>query len=343
MKKEIFVAFGLALLASPVLAGSHPPPAAHTLFTVNPLVSDQSGVAPNTDPDLVNPWGISQFPGQPLWVSDNGTDLSTLYDPNSGAKVNLNVNIPNGAPTGTVAIPPGNGFVITEGANSGESEFLFDSESGFITGWNSSVDLNNAVVAYDGSAAGSVYKGLAYDPKSNHIFAADFVNNKVEILDNTFKVTKSFTDKSLPKRYAPFNVAVLNGNLYVAFAEREKNGIDNVDGKGLGYVDVFTTKGKFVKTLIANGPLNAPWGLVIAPSTFGALAGTLLVGNFGDGRINAFDANTGTLVDTLHQSNRKEISIDGLWMLDDTGNGSITFSAGPDDEAHGLIGLITPQ
>ena len=241
------------------------------------------------------------------------------------------------------AIPPGNGFVITEGANSGESEFLFDSESGFITGWNSSVDLNNAVVAYDGSAAGSVYKGLAYDPKSNHIFAADFVNNKVEILDNTFKVTKSFTDKSLPKRYAPFNVAVLNGNLYVAFAEREKNGIDNVDGKGLGYVDVFTTKGKFVKTLIANGPLNAPWGLVIAPSTFGALAGTLLVGNFGDGRINAFDANTGTLVDTLHQSNRKEISIDGLWMLDDTGNGSITFSAGPDDEAHGLIGLITPQ
>jgi uncharacterized protein (TIGR03118 family) len=341
MKKEFRIAFGLMLLASPAMAGGHPP--ADTLFTMTPLVSDQPGVAPNTDPDLVNPWGLSQFPNDPLWVSDNGTDLSTLYDPNTGAKVALDVNIPLGAPTGTVAIPPGNGFVVTKGAASGESAFLFDTESGAIEGWNSSVDLNNAIVAYDGSAAGSVYKGLAYDPASNHIFAADFANNKVEIRDNTFALVKAFTDKSLPKRYAPFDVAVFNGKLYVAFALREKHGDDEVDGKGLGYVDVFTTKGKFLKTLIANGPLNAPWGLAIAPSNFGSFAGDLLVGNFGDGRINAFDLNSGTLLGTLHSSKHKEISIDGLWALDDTGNGSITFSAGPGGEAHGLLGLITPK
>ena len=341
MKRKLSVALGLALLASSALAGSPPP--AHPLFTVTPLVSDQPGMAPNTDPDLVNPWGLSQFPGNPLWVSDNGTDLSTLYDPNTGAKVALNVNIPMGAPTGTVAIPSGNGFVVSKGANSGESAFLFDTESGAIEGWNSNVDVNNAIVAYDGSAAGSVYKGLAYDPASNHIFAADFHNNKVEIRDNTFALVKAFTDKNLPKRYAPFDVAVFNGKLYVAFALREKHGDDEVDGKGLGYVDVFTTKGKFVKTLIANGPLNAPWGMAIAPSNFGSLAGALLVGNFGDGHISAFDLNTGTLLETLHSSKRKEISIDGLWALDDTGNGSITFSAGPGGEAHGLVGLITPN
>ena len=341
MKREVRIALGLALLASPALAGGTPP--ADTLYAVTPLVSDQAGMAPNVDPDLVNPWGLSQFPGEPIWVSDNGTDLSTLYDPNTGVKAALDVNIPLGAPTGTVAIPAGNGFVVSEGANSGESAFLFDTESGAIEGWNPNVDLNNAVVAYDGSSAGSVYKGLAYDPASNHIFAADFHNNKVEIRDSTFALVKSFTDKNLPKNYAPFDVAVFNDKLYVAFAKREKHGDDEVDGKGLGYVDVFTTKGKFVKTLIANGPLNAPWGMAIAPSSFGTLAGALLVGNFGDGHINAFDANTGTLIETLHSSKHKEISIDGLWALDDTGNGSITFSAGPGGEAHGLIGLITPQ
>jgi uncharacterized protein (TIGR03118 family) len=338
MKKELAVAFGFMLLASPALAG-----AGDTLFTVTPLVSDQDGVAPNTDPALVNPWGISAFPGNPLWISDNATDLSTLYDPNSGAKQALEVNIPMGAPTGTVAVPPGHGFVVTEGANSGESLFLFDAESGVISGWNSSVDLHNAIVGYDGSAAGSVYKGLAYDPASNHIFAADFTNNKVEVLDNTFTVIKSFTDKNLPKHYAPFNVAVINGMLYVSFAKREKGGIDNVNGKGLGYIDIFTTKGKLVKTLVANGPLNAPWGMVLAPSTFGALAGALLVGNFGDGRINAFDPNSGVLLETLHASKHKEVSIDGLWALFDSGNGAITFTAGPDGEAHGLLGLITAQ
>jgi uncharacterized protein (TIGR03118 family) len=341
MKKELFAAFGLALLASPALAGGHQP--SDMLFTVTPLVSDQAGVAPNTDPHLVNPWGISAFPGNPLWISDNATDLSTLYDPNSGAKVALEVNIPMGAPTGTVAITPGHGFVVTEGANSGESLFLFDAESGVISGWNSSVDLHNAIVAYDGSASGAVYKGLAYDPTSNQIFAADFTKNKVEVFDNTFKKVMAFTDKNLPKRYAPFNVAVVNGMLYVSFAKRERGGIDNLSGKGLGYIDIFQTDGTFVKTLVANGPLNAPWGMVTAPSTFGALAGSLLVGNFGDGKINAFDPNTGALIQTLHVSKRKDVKIDGLWALFDSGNGSITFTAGPDDESHGLLGLIAPQ
>jgi uncharacterized protein (TIGR03118 family) len=341
MKKELGIAFGLALLASPALAGGPPP--VDTLFKMTPLVSDQAGVAPNTDADLVNPWGLSQFPGNPLWVSDNGTDLSTLYNPNTGVKQGLIVNIPLGAPTGTVAISPGHGFVVTEGATSGESLFLFDTESGAIEGWSPGVDSTNAIVAHDGSDAGSVYKGLAYDPASNHIFAADFANNKVEIYDNTFTLVKAFTDKNLPRHYAPFNVAVFNGQLYVAFALREKHGTDEVDGAGLGYIDVFTTKGRFVKTLVANGPLNAPWGMVVAPSSFGTFAGDLLVGNFGDGHINAFDWSTGALLGTLHTNKNNALWIDGLWALDDTGNGSVTFSAGPGGEAHGLVGLIGPK
>lgn len=153
----------------------------------------------------------------------------------------------------------------------------------------------------------------------------------------------AFTDSNLPKGYAPFNVAVLNGQLYVTFAKREKGGDDPVEGKGLGYVDVFSTAGAFQTTLIANGPLDAPWGLVIAPANFGTFAGSLLVGNFGEGHINAFDASTGSLIGTLNTGS-KSIAIDGLWQLDATLDGSVTFSAGPGNgEKHGLVGRIAPQ
>jgi uncharacterized protein (TIGR03118 family) len=331
MKLATTIILGLSILTTPVLAA--------TSFTVNPLVADKKG-APNIDPDLKNPWGISQFPGGALWVSDNHTGLSTLYDPNTGVKAGLIVTIPGGAPTGQVAVPGGHGFTVTEGNKSGSATFIFATENGAIEGWSGSVDTNNAIVAFQDPEAN--YKGLAWDSGTNHLFAANIAGNSVDVFDNTFTRIASFTDPNLPKKYAPFNVAVLNGLLYVTFAK--KKGDDAAEGNGLGYVDVFTTAGVFQKTLIANGPLNAPWGLAIGPANFGDFAGKLLVGNFGgEGNINAFDPSTGALVGTLKTQNGQMISLEGLWQLDDTGNGSITFSAGLRREKHGLLGLITPN
>jgi uncharacterized protein (TIGR03118 family) len=247
-----------------------------------------------------------------------------------------------GAPTGTVAVPPGAGFQITEDGRSANSSFIFDTEGGTILGWSSSVDPDNAVVAVDNSANGSVYKGLAIDGTSKQLYAADFVNNEVQIFDNTFTQTSSFTDPELPRRYAPFNVQLLNGKLYVAFAKRERGGSDEVAGAHLGFVDVFDTSGNLLQRLVSKERLNAPWGLTIAPTGFGDLAGALLVGNFGDGRINAYDPNTGQYLGTLRGTDGRRLSIDGLWAVDSgPATNQITFTAGPQDETHGLLGLIT--
>jgi uncharacterized protein (TIGR03118 family) len=239
---------------------------------------------------------------------------------------------------------PGTGFAVTEGSKTGASIFIFDTEAGTIEGWAPSVDSAKTIVAYSGASKGSVYKGLAIDPTTNHLFAADFANNRVQIFDNTFKLIGSFTDTTLPRSYAPFDVAVLNGNLYVAFAKRDATRMNQKNGPGLGYVDVFSTTGTLIKQLIAQGPLNAPWGLTIAPQGFGAFAGDLLVANFGNGWINAFDPTTGEMLGTLSDPKGYPIAIKGLWALDNgPGTGTITFSAGPDAQMHGLLGLITPK
>lgn len=340
MKHHLTLLLGaVALAATAAMAGGAPPKASK--FTITNLVSDQEGMAQNTDPELVNPWGISHAPNQPQWVSDNGTDRSTVYDQHTGVK-SLSVGVA-GAPTGTVYVPPGSGFSVTENGKSGSAEFLFDTESGTILGWAPSVDFSNAVVAVDNSAKGSVYKGLGIDTQGKQIFAADFANNEVQIFDNNFNQTGSFTDTALPKRFAPFNVTVLGGKVYVAFAKREKHGTDELHGKGLGYIDVFDTGGNLLQRLISNGKLNAPWGMTIAPSGFGKFGGALLVGNFGDGKINVYDANTGDDLGSLKGSNGKPIVIDGLWAVDAGPGADVTFTAGPDDEQHGLEGLISPQ
>src|SRR5438552_1384565 len=275
-------ALGAILVSVPVLTGSSAAPLAASQFDVVPLVSDQTGVAPNTDPNLVKAWGISHAPGGPNWVSDNGTDKSTLYDRNTGAILSLVVKIPHGAPTGTVYVPPGTGFEIKAAGKSGPAVFLFDTESGAIEGWSPSVNPNKAVIAVDNSAKGSVYKGLALDAGDKLLFAADFVNNRVEVYDSKFKLLHSFTDNGLPARFAPFDVAWINSRLYVLFAKRERGGFDELHGKGLGYVDVFDAQGTLLQHLIAKGNLNAPWGITIAPAGFGRFAGDLLIGNFGD-------------------------------------------------------------
>jgi len=323
----------------PAIAG------APSAYQTTNLVSNQEGVAQNTDPDLVNAWGIAHSPTGPLWVSDNGTDKSTLYDRVTGAKQDLTVAIPHGAPTGLAFVHDQDGstddFPITANGTTASSVFLFATESGFIEGWNPSVDLGNAVVAVDRSGEGAAFKGLDVAQDRERLYAADFVNNRVLIFDDHFNQIGSFTDPELPNRFAPFNVAIIHGAVYVAFAKRERDGIDDVRGSGLGYVDVFSANGNLKTRLIANGPLNAPWGMTVAPDNFGAFSGALLVGNFGDGKINAFNRDTGDFLGTLSRPNGRALRIEGLWALDANRDGTVTFSAGPDDEANGLIGKIS--
>ena len=335
------------MLASPALSAPIPltdaqldAVAAGLRFTVTNQVADLSGVAPVTDPLLVNPWGLSQAPGSPLWVANNGTDTSTLYDKDTFAKVALTVSVP-GAPTGTTFVGITGAFNITSGANTGRTLFAFATEGGQIEGWNPAVDATHAVVAVDESASGAVFKGLTLGMSgtSPRLYATDFAHGVVSIYDAGFNKVGSFTDPNLPPNYAPFNVQNLNGQLYVTFAKREPGATDETAGQGLGFVDVFNTDGHLVRRLAQHGQLNAPWGLAIAPATFGKFAGALLVGNFGDGRINAYDPTTGNYIGVL-RDDQNRVEIDGLWALRTGPNGTITFSAGPADESHGLLGSI---
>ena len=335
------LALALGLLAQPALAGSG--------FTVSKKVSDQPNVATVRDRGLVNAWGISQGPGSPYWVSDNGTGLSTLYDATTFAKIGLVVTIPSpaaghSAPTGTVfSGGGGTSFLVSHGGKTGHSIFLFDSEDGAIIGWSPAVDLHRAVMAVNESGKGTVFKGLAINAAGDTIYATDFAHNVVKVYDKNFNAVGSFTDATAPDGYGPFNAQMLNGKIYVTFAKHEPTGHDEAHGPGLGLVDVFDPATGAFTRLVSHGALNAPWGLTIAPSSFGALAGDLLVGNFGDGKINAYDPNTGAWVATLSKANGGPLMIDGLWALAPGSNGTVTFSAGPGGESHGLLGSITPN
>jgi|WetSurMetagenome_2_1015567.scaffolds.fasta_scaffold30589_1 uncharacterized protein (TIGR03118 family) len=321
-------------------------------FNVISEVADTASAgATTTDPLLVNSWGLSQGgPGAPLWVANNGTGTSTLYSPTNWSKVPLNVTIPGaggaqGTPTGTVfTSPQGNTFQVTQNGVSGHSLFLFDAEDGTISGWSPGVSLNNAVIAVDQSAAGAVFKGLAISPSNGNptLFAANFGNNDVEMFNGKFQSLGSFTDPSLPAGFAPFNVQVLNGKVYVAFAQHGE-GHDEAHGAGLGFIDEFDLSGHKMRTLVSHGVLNAPWGMTMAPPSMGRFAGALLVGNFGDGKINAFNPDLGTFLGTVSSSAGTPITIDGLWALQSAPDGTVIFSSGPGDENHGLVGVIQPK
>jgi len=353
MRRSAKLALCITLLASTAMAADLTQSnsqsqrgAAGSGFKIINLVSNKQGRAANFDPDLVNAWGLSQAPGNPLWVSDNGSNKSTLYDPKTGQKVALTVQIRGGAPTSTAFIPPRQGghpdFEVKHQGVRGASLFVFATESGRIDGWSPSVNPNVAYTAVDNSGKDAVYKGIAFDDHDRQLYAANFSGNAVEVYDNRFNLVRSFTDTSLPDRFAPFDVFLYNRKVYVAFAKREKQGDDEIDHPGLGYVDVFSRDGVLLTHLISNGVLNAPWGMALAPQDFGPLAGSLLVGNFGDGSINAFDPQTGESRGTLNDANGVPIRIKGLWALFRNGGGNITFSAGPQHEKNGLIGLIEP-
>jgi uncharacterized protein (TIGR03118 family) len=318
------------------------------MYVVHNLVSDQPGVAERTDPNLVNAWGLTSLPASPWWVADNGTDVSTLYQAD-GTPRSLVVHVQS-APTGA-ASNTGLSFIVTEGASSGPALFLFATEEGKILGWNPTVDATHAVVAADRSSAGAIYKGLAI--LGNTLYAADFHNARIDVFNGSFGLVNdagAFADPKLPSGYAPFGIAEIGGKIFVSYAKQDAAGEDEVAGQGLGFVDAFAPSGVFLQRLAHRGQLNAPWGMALAPAGFGAFGGDLLVGNFGDGEINAYQPQaTGTYerIGALRDVDGKPILIDGLWALafgKGTANNGPTdtlfFTAGPDDETHGLFGTI---
>jgi len=334
-------AFLSSLVIATVLSPAFQAPAVAQYQVFN-LVSNQTGKALHTDPNLVNAWGIAYFPGAPFWVSDNGTGKSTLYD-GMGNPQPLVVVIPpasgtgNGTPTGMVANSTTD-FVITGGGGTGPAAFIFDTSDGTISGWNGGTD---AVITVNNSSLKSNYTGLAmgFNNGKNFLFAADDgPNSRVDIFDATFKPAGSFTDKTLPAGFAPYNVQNINGYLWVAFGKLGMPG---------GFVDIFDTAGHGIKRFASMGKLNGPWGLALAPPNFGKFSSALLVGNLNDGTINAFDYTSGVFLGQLTDTTGKVISIDGLWGL--TFGGSSTadgqtnqlfFSAGPNGYANGLFGGI---
>ncbi len=309
-------------------------------FTQSNLVSDIPGLAVNTDPHLQNPWGISSSATSPFWISDAGTGLSTLYN-SAGVPQALVVTVPGGSPTGQV-------FNSTGKFNA--DLFIFASETGSISGWRGALGTL-AEVLIDNTGAGAVYKGLAIGSinSDSYLYAADFHNNKIEVVPSAGApgISGNFTDPNLPAGYAPFNIQNINGQLYIAYAKQDANAADEIAGAGFGYVSVFDLNGNFIRRFASQGNLNAPWGLAQAPAMWGSFGGDVLIGNFGDGTINAYDSQ-GNFVGTISDANGNPIVNDGLWALKfgNGGNGgkvnSLYFTAGLNNEANGLFGQLDP-
>ena len=332
------------------------PPVAASAFATTALVTDQASGAAHTDTHLVNAWGLAFNPTAFVWVANNGTSTSTLYDGN-GVPQTLIVAIPAGtsgdaAPTGIVY----NGtqdFKVTQNGVTGASPFIFVGEAGTVSGWSPSVNRTNAVIAVDTNGT-AVYKGLAIGAfaGANYLYAADFRNNRIDVYDARFQkatLPGGFVDPNLPAGYGPFGIQAIGDRVYVAYAQRETSGNDEVKGAGLGVVDVYDMGGTFLHRLAAGGALNAPWGLAMAPANFGDFSNAILVGNFGDGKINAYNPSTGAFIGTLSKSDHTPIVIDGLWGIA-FGNGvnnqpanTLFYTAGPSDEAHGIYGRIDLQ
>ena len=321
------------------------------------LVSDGAVPADLVDAALVNAWGLVASATSPWWIADNGADLSTLYNGNTGAKQALTVSVP-GAPTGVV-FNGGTGFAVSNGTATAPARFIFATEEGTILGWSPSVAPTQAVVAVDNSAGGAVYKGLAIASTAagDRLYATNFHAGTVDVFDAAFHpVLGGFTDAALPPGYAPFGIRHLGGTIYVTYALQDADKHDDVAGVGHGFVNAFDTEGNLLRRVASTGRLNSPWGLAVAPADFGTFSGDLLVGNFGDGHINAFDPGhfrgDGELRPRgqLHAADGPPITIDGLWAIA-FGNGAaagptnaLFFTAGPIHEEHGLFGklLATP-
>ncbi|NVI03908.1 TIGR03118 family protein [Paraburkholderia youngii] len=323
-------------------------------FTATALVSDGAVPAAHTDANLKNPWGVAFNPKGFAWVADNGTNVATLYDGN-GVPQSLVVTIPDGkngsaSPTGIVF----NGtqsFLVTENGKSGVAAFIFTGEGGTITAWAPAVGPTNAFVMYDDGAGGAVYKGLALAAMNNgnFLYATDFHNNKIDVFDSSFtKVSMpgAFTDPAMPAGFAPFGIQAIGSNLFVTYAMQDAAKHDDVPGAGLGMVDVYDTAGNLKQRFATGGPLNAPWGIAQAPASFGSMSGAIIIGNFGDGMINAFNASSGQSMGPISGPNNSPIVEHGIWGIafgNDLSNqpsSTLFFAAGPNAEADGVYGRI---
>jgi uncharacterized protein (TIGR03118 family) len=318
------------------------------------LVSDGAVPAAHVDANLKNPWGIAFNPKAVAWVADNGTNNSTLYDGN-GVPQSLVVAIPAGSngdanPTGIVF----NGttdFVVSQNGKSGAAAFIFAGEGGTITAWSPAVSLTSAVTVFD-SAGKAVFKGLALASSNgaNFLYAADFHNNKIVVFDKNFAMVTmqsgAFQDPALPAGFAPFGIQAIGSRLFVAYAMQDAAKHDDVAGAGLGVVDIFSPSGQLLQRFATGGVLNAPWGMALAPENFGRFSTLILIGNFGDGTIHAFNPATGLFLGTIERADGSAIVEPGLWGIA-FGNGlnnqptnTLFFAAGINDEADGLFGRI---
>jgi uncharacterized protein (TIGR03118 family) len=325
------------------------------------LVSNQPGVAPFTDSHLVNAWGLVALPTSPWWVSDNGTGFSTLYN-GTGQQIPLFVTVPPAPsqPAGTLGTPTGivgnistnaTDFTVTENGMSTRSIFIFATLDGTISGWNPALGgatgNSHATLAVDRSSAGAVYTGLAIATNQQgktFLYAADGgPNRRVDMFDGTFTLVKSFDDPAIPKNFTPYGIQTINGHIWVTFTALNK-------AQG-GFVDVFDTKGNLVKHFASHGPLHSPWGIALAPADFGPMSNAILISNnISRGRINAFNPQTGQFLGPLRDASGKAIEVDNIWALqfghDAAGNANgahnqLFFTAGPNNYANGLFGVIT--
>src|SRR5579871_242349 len=351
------------LHSQPSVAPPSLPPAtaAAPTFRQTNLVSDVPGTAKTTDANLVNSWGMVLGINGGIWISDNRSGKATTYDgtgtpiPSASPQV---VTIPapgsnagKSSPTG-IATNDTNGFVITAHGKSAPSIELFATEDGTIAGWNGTLDPTNAVIAVDNSNSGAVYKGLAlgFSEAGAFLFATNFHTGTIDVFDSKFQPVSpqsGFKDPQIPAGYAPFGISAINGDLYVTYALQNSEKKDDAPGPGRGFINIFDTNGNLVKRFTSQGQLNSPWGMAWAPfEGFGAFDNALLVGNFGDGSVNAFDFDSGDFLGSVSDASGMPIQIPEIWALQfglgvtGTSSSTLFFTAGISDEQHGLFGAL---
>jgi uncharacterized protein (TIGR03118 family) len=366
LRKILTIAACAAGLAAAPLGGAY---ATDSRYVVAPLISNNTSIHPaaHEDSTLLNPWGVAFFPGGPFWINDNGSGISALYNGDGsgfgGADPALAVTIPtpNGtgtsAPTGIVA---NSSFAFNVKSNSMPALFIFDTEDGTISAWNlglgipvtAELEVDNSTEQCSNGATGAVYKGLAQGANAGGVFlyATNFRCATVDVFDGNFKpaaLSGNFQDPQIPNGFAPFGIANVSGNLVVTYAKQDDQKHDDAAGAGRGFVDIFDTDGNLIERFASRGKLNSPWGIVQTPFNFGRFSNELLIGNFGDGRINAFKIG-GQFDGQLRDTSKNVIVLDGLWSLI-FGGGALSspstlyFTSGPDGETNGLVGTITPQ
>lgn len=355
LRNAVRLSIAIAALTA-LLTAAAPAAADQPFYSQTNLVTDTGVGGTIKNPHLVNAWGIVQPPGDaPFWINDNGTGFSTLYF-GDGTVLPLAVVIPPPAGQAGPAAPTGivfNPAFLNSSNNFDGDLFIFATEDGTISGWQLS-DGNDATLRKDNSGLSTVYKGLAFATSASGapmIYATDFRHARIDVFDANYNpvtlAPDDFSDPGLPAHYAPFGIANIGGRLFVSYALQDDKMHDDVAGQHHGFVDEFTTGGVMLRRFASGGKLNSPWGMALAPDDFGRFSGKLLIGNFGNGRINAFDLGSGKNVGEMHGA-RGPIVIDGLWGLA-FGSGSVTFktpantlffTAGPDNESHGLFGKL---